>query len=75
MAIDLLVQEAKEMSEETLMEVVRFMRFIKSQTMYTPDMRIVESGKKPIRKAGIYRGLIKVSDDFDEPLDDFKEYM
>lgn len=27
------------------------------------------------RKAGSAKGLIKLSDDFDEPLDDFKEYM
>jgi len=27
------------------------------------------------RKAGFLKGQIKMSDDFDEPLDDFKEYM
>lgn len=27
------------------------------------------------RKAGSAEGLIKMSDDFDEPLDDFKDYM
>ena len=26
-------------------------------------------------KAGSARGLIKISDDFDKPLDDFKNYM
>lgn len=27
------------------------------------------------RKFGTARGLIKISDDFDKPIDDFKEYM
>lgn len=30
--------------------------------------------KKP-RKAGFLKGMIQMSDDFDEPLEDFKEYM
>lgn len=35
-------------------------------TMQTPTI---------YRKAGSAEGLIKFRDDFDEPLDDFKEYM
>ncbi len=27
------------------------------------------------KKAGLAKGLIKMKDDFDEPLDDFDEYM
>ena len=30
---------------------------------------------KPYPKFGSARGLIAMSDDFDEPLEDFKEYM
>ncbi|MBF0235472.1 MAG: DUF2281 domain-containing protein [Desulfamplus sp.] len=30
---------------------------------------------KPRRKAGTLKGKIHMSDDFDEPLEDFKEYM
>ncbi len=30
---------------------------------------------KPYPKFGSAKGLIKISDDFDEPLEDFKEYM
>jgi hypothetical protein len=29
----------------------------------------------PYRKAGSAAGLIKMSDDFNEPLEDFREYM
>ncbi len=32
-------------------------------------------GQKKKRLFGSARGLIKISDDFDEPLDDFKDYM
>lgn len=36
-----------------------------------------DKGAKPIRKrkAGILKGKIWMADDFDEPLDDLKEYM
>lgn len=33
------------------------------------------SKKEPIPKFGSAKGLIEISDDFDEPLEDFKEYM
>lgn len=31
--------------------------------------------KKPTPKFGSAQGLIEMSDDFDEPLEDFKDYM
>jgi antitoxin (DNA-binding transcriptional repressor) of toxin-antitoxin stability system len=33
------------------------------------------SNKRPYPKFGSAAGLLEMSDDFDEPLDDFKEYM
>jgi hypothetical protein len=33
------------------------------------------SRSKKIRKAGFLKGKIEISHDFNEPLDDFKEYM
>lgn len=33
---------------------------------------LITNGKRPF---GIAKGTIKLSDDFDEPLDDLKEYM
>ncbi len=36
---------------------------------------VVFEDKKIQRKIGTAKGKIKVSDDFDEPLEDFKEYM
>lgn len=77
MALDLLIQEAQGLSEDALMEVVRFMKFIKAEN--ANDMNARESGSKDgkriFRKAGKYRGQIWIADDFDAPLDSFKEYM
>lgn len=33
------------------------------------------SKKNNIRKAGVLKGRIKIAPDFDEPLEEFKEYM
>lgn len=49
-------------------EVNDFVDFLKSKS-------VSKSKNKPQRKSGLAKGLIKMKDDFDEPLDDFKEYM
>nr|AUN37150.1 hypothetical protein [uncultured bacterium] len=41
-----------------------------------PIIKLVPvSENKPRRRAGSARGLIKMSDDFDQPLENFKGYM
>lgn len=45
-------------------EVSDFVDFLKTKS----------NTKNKTRKAGLAKGLIKMHDDFDEPLDDFKEY-
>ena len=41
-----------------------------------PIVKLVLIDKfKPKRRLGTAKGKIKISDDFDEPLEDFKEYM
>ena len=41
-----------------------------------PAVKLVAlTGQKRKRRFGSAKGLIKISDDFDEPLDDFREYM
>ena len=76
MALDMLIQEAQGLTEESLMEVVRFMRFIKSEH----NLRIIPSGKAvstedktKIRQAGKYRGQFHMSLDFDEALEEFRD--
>ena len=49
-------------------EVDDFVDFLKSKTS-------VKEKAKTQRKAGLAKGLIQMREDFDEPLDDFKEYM
>lgn len=49
-------------------EVDDFVNFLKSKT-------IAEEKTKIQRKSGLAKGLIKMKEDFDEPLDNFKEYM
>ncbi len=71
MAYELLLQEAQGMSEAALMEVVRFMKFIKSETGTGP----VEQPDRGVRRAGTYRGEIRMAEDFDAPLKEFGEYM
>ena len=77
-ALDLLLEEAQGMSEASLMEVVRFMRFVKMENNGNPEEPVshyAEGSSNVIRKPGLYKGLIKMADDFDAPLEDFKEYM
>ncbi|NJK75757.1 MAG: type II toxin-antitoxin system Phd/YefM family antitoxin [Oscillatoriales cyanobacterium RU_3_3] len=42
-----------------------------------PVVKLVALPKKdkPDRKAGSAKGMVWMSDDFDEPLEEFKEYM
>ena len=78
MTLDLVMQEARGMSDEALMEIVRLMRFIKIDSLGKTDASPIPSLYENIityRKAGKRRGQIRITDDFDEPLEDFKEYM
>ena len=40
-----------------------------------PLAKLIALPKKPKRQFGSAKGLIQLQDDFDEPLEDFKEYM
>jgi prevent-host-death family protein len=40
-----------------------------------PVLKLVPIPAKPRRQSGSAKGLITMSDDFDEPLEDFAEYM
>ena len=76
MTLDTLLTEAQRLPEDALMEVVRFVRFIKSEIQARPsEISLSRENGKPVRTAGKYRGKIKMAEDFDEPLDEFKEYV
>ena len=40
-----------------------------------PLVRLVAAGDAEQRQPGSAKGLIHIDDDFDEPLEDFQEYM
>lgn len=71
MAIDTLINETKGMSEQDINEVIDFIRFIKIRPYKNENL----TTRKKYRRAGRHQGKIRMSEDFDAPLDDFKEYM
>ena len=78
MPIDVLLQEARGMTDDAIMEVIHYMQYLKiapARKSAYAVMPIAESEKKIYRKPGLYKGKIKMAAGFDEPLDDFEEYM
>ena len=75
MALELLLQEAQGLSEDALMQVVRFMKFIKAESVANASGQDDRNADASIRKAGAYKGQIWIADDFDAPLPEFREYM
>ena len=73
MPLELLIQETQGLSNEAIMEVVRFVRFLKTESQ--SDTALAAQPKKKYRTAGMHRGQGWMADDFDAPLADFKEYM
>ena len=65
--IDIYIKLAT-LPDEMKKEVDDFVDFLKSKTNF-------KEKAKTQRKAGLAKGLIEMREDFDEPLDDFKEYM
>ena len=66
-AIDIYIKVAT-LPDDLKNEVDSFVDYLKTKTQRE------EQNKVP-RKAGLAKGLIRMKEDFDEPLDDFKEYM
>lgn len=62
-----LYTEISSLPSELKKEVSDFVQLLKKNRK--------SKSKIKARKPGLAKGLIKMSPDFDEPLDDFKEYM
>lgn len=71
MTEQILIQEIHTLPENLKLEVLHFIQFLKQkQTAKTePEKR------RKKRKAGSAKGMFVMADDFDEPLEDFAEYM
>lgn len=59
------------------MEVIHFMQYLKIAHLRKDSyaVTLASQNKEVYRKTGLYKGQIKMSEGFDDPLDDFKEYM
>lgn len=55
-----------ELPDDLKKEANDFVEFLKT--------KVSAKDTKKKRKAGLAKGLIEMSEDFDEPLEDFKEY-
>ena len=76
MPVEALVEEARGLSEKAIIEVIHYVKFLKFEESGFSNFDLpVTRPVRAKRKAGIWKGQVKMSDDFDEPLDDFAEYM
>ena len=78
MPFEMLLEEAREMTDEALMEVIHYIQFLKTSSKDTNDVEIAPSREdkgKIYREPGIYKNKLKILEGFDEPLDDFEEYF
>lgn len=65
-----LYKEIESLPENLKKQVSDFVAFLKEKAKKTSEKKKIKE-----RKAGSLKGKIKMSDDFDEPLEEFKEYM
>lgn len=67
-----LLEALQKLPESLQQEVLHYAEFLAHK--YPSKPAAAESLKKK-REAGALKGKIWMSDDFDEPLEDFKDYM
>ena len=72
MTIETLIREAQGTSEDILDKVIRYLKYLKKEAA---GGNASEPERQKRRPYGIYQGQIRMSDDFNAPLEDFKEYM
>ena len=78
MLFEMLMEEARGMTDDALMEVIHFIQFLKVAPTMTASVSMASksSDEKIIyREPGLYKDQIQIADGFDDPLDEFEEYM
>jgi len=70
MTEQLIISQLQRLPEHLKVEVLHYVEFLKKQ--YEKEDKAKQS-KKPV--FGSAKGKYKLAEDFNEPLDDFKEYM
>lgn len=63
-------EEYRSLTPELKKAMEHYLRFLKS--VMTPQKK---NGNKKVRTSGLSKGKVKMTADFDAPLDDMKEYM
>ena len=76
MTEQVLVQQLSQMPEGMKKELFVFVKYLIFKYKTPPPAAVVAkaNGKKPL-KAGFLKGTFILADDFDAPLEDFKNYM
>ena len=69
-----LLHKVESLPEESRKEVENFVDFVLHKQKYQQPLLEEPKSSYELFK-GSMKGFFKVSDDFNEPLDDFKEYM
>ena len=72
MTYNILMQEVEGISEDLMQEVIRFIRFLKTEISQGNSKEASTSG---IRFDVFKGGLDFISDDFDSSLETFEEYV
>ena len=68
-----LYKDIESLPEDLKKQVLDFVAFLKQKAK--PSSKLMDKRKLKERKAGSLKGKIYMSEDFDAPLEDFKEYM
>lgn len=68
MSYEAIAEKIKDMPVEYLDEIEEYIEFLAFKISRT-------NAERPKRRAGVLKGKITLSDDFDAPLEDFREYM
>ena len=69
MTNDIILAELSILPEHLQVQVINYIRFLKSPFGFSA----VPTAKKPVFGFGKFR--VEISEDFDETLEDFKDYM
>lgn len=68
MTEEMILAEIQQLPETLKLEVLHFVRFLRQE-------KIQSQSELSERVFGLSKGRYKLADDFDAPLEDFKEYM
>jgi hypothetical protein len=67
-----IAEQLETLNETELEQIAEYLKFLK----FRAALKGKQTGNQPQNRiAGLHEGLVWMSEDFDEPLEDFKEYM